>query len=157
MQSSAADGASGTAARLWRLGGLAPFYTALGATVVKHSAHSCVYYAGFQLAQRHAREWLHSTVRGDLAAGFLAGVAAGTVNNPFDVVKSRQQAHAHRAAPSSRDSSVFAGIVQIARREGASTLFTGWGAKVARLGPGSAIIFAVYHAIKERLDEAARP
>ena len=36
-----------------------------------------------------------ATLRGDLAAGFAAGVAAGTVNNPFDVVKTRAQAAVH--------------------------------------------------------------
>eukprot|EP00966_Prymnesium_polylepis_P241513 5585191-Prymnesium_polylepis.1 len=136
---------------MWRRGGVAPFYTGLGATVCKHSAHSMVYFAGFRQCQCSARAALGTNVRGDLAAGFVAGCAAGTVNNPFDVVKSREQAMAHALTPGSRAPGVLAGLQRVARAEGVGALFSGWTAKVLRLGPGSAIIFAVYHAALDRL------
>ena len=85
--------------------------------VAKHSCHSCVYFATFAEMQAHLQAppraaaahtgAAHSAaahapggsgqagqgrrVGGSLGAGFVAGVAAGTVNNPFDVLKSRQQ------------------------------------------------------------------
>lgn len=142
------------AAGLWRRGGVRIFYTGLGATVAKHSAHSMVYFASFGRCQPPFRTRLQSRVCGDLAAGFVAGCAAGAVNNPFDVLKSRAQAAAHTSTPSTaaiaRDG-VLRGLVHVARSEGIGRLFAGVGAKVARLGPGSAIIFAVYHAVLERL------
>ena len=87
------------------------------ATVAKHSCHSCVYFATFAEMQAHLQAppraaaahtgAAHSAaahapggsgqagqgrrVGSSLGAGFVAGVAAGTVNNPFDVLKSRQQ------------------------------------------------------------------
>ena len=145
-----------TARALWARAGVASFYTGLGATVIKHSAHSMVYFGAFQGAQPAARSAMRSHVRGDLVAGFVAGVAAGTVNNPFDVLKTRLQAGAHRELRALRQqqqhAGVAKGIAHILRVEGMMALFYGWTAKVARLGPGSALIFAVYHSILERLE-----
>ena len=132
---------------LWQRGGLMPFYTGLGATVAKHSAHSMVYFASFRRTQSGARSIIGSHVGGDLVAGLFAGVAAGTVNNPFDVVKSRQQV---RAQCSTSTHGLCSGLAHVVRRKGVQALFSGWRAKVARLGPGSGIIFAVYHAVLER-------
>lgn len=103
-------------------------------------------------------------MRASLGAGFVAGVAAGTVNNPFDVVKSRQQVAAAAglrghtlgaAAAAQRVARVSPGLLadmaELVRAEGVSALFRGWGAKVARLGPGSAIIFATHGLMVEAL------
>lgn len=143
------------AVRLWQRGGIRTLYTGLWPTVCKHSVHSCVYFASFGQCQPRARGALQSRVQGDLASGFVAGCAAGAVNNPFDVLKSRVQASAHmRSMPRDGDApstSVLRGLAHIIRHEGAGTLFAGLGAKVCRLGPGSAIIFAVYHAVLDRL------
>jgi hypothetical protein len=57
-------------------------------------------------------------------------------------------AHKPDALPST---SLLTGMATIVRAEGVAALFAGWAAKVARLGPGSAIIFAVYHAVLVRL------
>ena len=138
------------AARLWQSGRLAAFYTGISATVAKHSAHSTVYFGTFRAMQHGARAALDSHVRGDALAGFAAGIAGGTVNNPFDVVKSRAQVAAH--LPGS--ASLVAGLARVVRTGGASALFAGWTAKVLRLGPGSAVIFASYHCVLERLARA---
>ena len=135
------------AARLWQTGRLAAFYTGIGATVVKHSLHSMVYFSTFRNMQHGARAALQSHVRGDAVAGFAAGVAAGTVNNPFDVVKSRAQVAAHLPG----GASLVTGLMHVLHTGGASALFAGWTAKVLRLGPGSAVIFATYNCVLERL------
>ena len=136
------------AARLWRTGRFAAFYTGVSATVAKHSAHSMVYFGAFRSLQHWARAALQSHVRGDAMAGFAAGVAAGTVNNPFDVLKSRAQVSAHLPGCASF---LVADFAQVVRTGGARALFAGWTAKVLRLGPGSAVIFATYHCVLERL------
>ena len=156
VHTAATTTARSIAASLWARG-LATFYVGVAATVCKHSAHSAAYFASFRRLQPTARAALSSKVRGDLAAGFAAGLAAGTVNNPFDVLKTRQQALAlrdartkARTAPSSPPG-LLAGLRHVVRTEGVTALFAGWRAKVLRLGPGSAIVFAVYHAVLERL------
>merc|ERR1719464_2377785 len=91
----------------------------------------------------------------DLGAGFVAGVAAATANNPFDVVKTRQQvgaaaglsshAVAREFAASRRSLSQWA--AELARTEGPAAFYKGYVAKVARLGPGSALIFCTYEQV----------
>lgn len=150
--------ATHVASTLWRAGGLTALYAGLSATVAKHTAHSMCYFAVFQQAQGRARRLARSRVGGDLAAGFAAGVAAGTANNPFDVVKTRVQVTATAGATglpavaaAGAELGLAGSLLALARREGAAALFQGWTAKVARLGPGSAIIFAVYHAVYDGL------
>ena len=163
MQTARADhvalGARAMATRLWQTDGLAALYAGLGATVCKHTAHSCVYFGVFRATQPSARAAGRSQIRGDLTAGFTAGVAAGTVNNPFDVVKTRQQAAALQKAAGTAgrpNASTMACLRTILMEEGLRALFAGWGAKVARLGPGSAIIFATYHAVNDALCGSGR-
>ena len=96
-----------------------------------------------------------------LAAGAAAGVAASVVNNPFDVVKSRAQVAAaagldgHALAADfgavARRGPLWSDLRRIATVEGPLALWRGFGAKVARLAPGSAIIFTVNDAVLRAL------
>merc|ERR1719203_2501025 len=89
---------------------------------------------------------------GDLGGGFVAGCSAATVNNPFDVVKTRMQvgaasgvsSHAVAQEFGASRTSMLGGMCNLVRTEGWLSLYKGYIAKVARLGPGSAIIFCVY-------------
>jgi len=126
--------------------------------VSKHAAHSCFYFAAFHETKKLAPAGEMSRAREmawDLGAGFVAGVAAATANNPFDVVKTRQQAGAaavegHAAGAefaAARGRSLPAWALELVRTEGATGLYKGYVAKVGRLGPGSAIIFCVYNQV----------
>jgi hypothetical protein len=104
-------------------------------------------------------------------AGFIAGSAAGIVNNPFDILKSRQQVAASAALPNhllaqdylrqhhsslsdngtskrwiiwKSKNGVIYNLVSLIKTEGLISLTRGLSAKLLRLGPGSAIIFVVY-------------
>jgi solute carrier family 25 2-oxodicarboxylate transporter 21 len=71
-------------------------------------------------------------------AGLIAGTIATTLNNPFDVVKSRIQ----NVLPGQprRYNWVWPGIFKIAREEGWKALYKGYLPKVLRLGPGGGIM-----------------
>ena len=88
--------------------------------------------------------------------GFAAAAAATVATHPLDLAKTRLQtlragagARASSSSSSSSSSSVFSIARDVARREGASRLFAGCGARVAAVAPGSAISFFAYEIIKE--------
>ena len=162
-------------------GGLSAWYSGLGATVAKHSIHSCVYFASFAEVRRAcvpadesrrersrersrvcaADESTSSVVSvlSSASAGFVAGICAGVCNNPFDVLKSRQQVAAAAALRGHELAGDYArvargGLPSLVRAEGVCILWRGLGAKLLRLGPGSAIIFTVYEAVLRRLAHA---
>lgn len=142
------------AAAMLRSGGARSLYSGLAATMAKHSAHSMFYFAAFHQSKKLVPAQPSPAVRilSDLAAGFVAGCVAATANNPFDVVKTRMQVGAasgvssHAVAREFADSnrSALAWARELVATEGMAALYKGYGAKVLRLGPGSAIIFSVY-------------
>lgn len=158
-QGSTATGMVAFATSMLRHGGLRSVYCGLGATVAKHTAHSCFYFAAFHEAKKLAPKATAGSklqqIGVSLCSGFIAGVAAATANNPFDVVKTRQQVGAasvlsHHAAAqefSGLQRSLWSWASHLMRTEGPAAFYKGYVAKVARLGPGSAIIFCVYEQI----------
>jgi len=167
MQSEKASGASAStgmlafASAMVRSGGVSCLYAGLTATMAKHTAHSCFYFASFHQGKQllNSGDGQPSRIQRvaiDLSAGFIAGCAAATANNPFDVAKTRLQvgaasgvskhavAQEFAAASSSRPRSTAGMMMDLIRADGPQALYKGYVAKVARLGPGSAIIFAVY-------------
>ena len=63
------------------------------------------------------------------------------------------EAAAARVAPSAglRGAGLLSELAALARAEGVGALFCGWRAKVARLGPGSAIILTTHSLLMEEL------
>jgi solute carrier family 25 uncoupling protein 8/9 len=83
-----------------------------------------------------------------LAASAVTGLVVTTATAPIDVVKVRVYAEASRPGGARSPLRVAADLV---RTEGVSSLFKGWTAQYARLGPQSVITFVVL----ERLRAAA--
>ncbi len=94
--------------------------------------------------------------------GFAAAAAATVATHPLDLAKTRLQTLRASGGASSESSeakrkaggrfaspSIFSIARDVARREGASRLFAGCGARVAAVAPGSAISFFVYENVKE--------
>eukprot|EP00933_Yihiella_yeosuensis_P039573 TRINITY_DN33637_c0_g1_i1.p1 TRINITY_DN33637_c0_g1~~TRINITY_DN33637_c0_g1_i1.p1 ORF type:complete len:301 (+),score=76.28 TRINITY_DN33637_c0_g1_i1:66-968(+) len=155
---SAAHGTLAFGAAMIRTGGVSSLYAGLGATVAKHTAHSMFYFAAFhetkKLAPKPQEGSKVQQICIDLGAGFVAGCAAATANNPFDVVKTRQQVGSASAVSShevakefSQKEGMFGVAMDLLRRDGIGAFYKGYVAKVARLGPGSAIIFAMYEQV----------
>mmetsp|Transcript_106142 Transcript_106142/g.299038 ORF Transcript_106142/g.299038 Transcript_106142/m.299038 type:complete len:306 (+) Transcript_106142:109-1026(+) len=153
---SAPTGTLAFAAAMVRTGGIASLYTGLAATVTKHTAHSMFYFAAFHETKKLAPKGQEAgpvvKIGWDLGAGFVAGCAAATANNPFDVVKTRQQVGAASAVSnhavakefSVAKRSLVGWMMELVRTEGPQALYKGYFAKVARLGPGSALIFCMF-------------
>merc|ERR1712107_669021 len=98
--SSAPTGMLQFARSMVQAGGVSSLYSGLCATMAKHTAHSCFYFAAFHETKKFAPVGQKSRaekVFWDLGSGFVAGCAAATANNPFDVVKTRQQVGAASA------------------------------------------------------------
>ena len=96
------------------------------------------------------------------ACGFAAAAVATVATHPPDLAKTRLQTlrtEPKRAetVPGSKseksatrkNKNVFSIARDVFRREGATRLFAGCGARVAAVAPGSAISFFVYEGIKE--------
>jgi len=163
MQSEKAAGATAPlgmlafASNMLRQSGIGALYSGLLATVAKHTAHSCFYFAAFHETKKLAPKKCSRTeqIGWDMTGGFIAGCAAATANNPFDVVKTRQQVAAacgvqHHAAAkefSATKRNVASWMGELVKTEGVVALYKGYGAKVARLGPGSALIFCIYEQV----------
>jgi len=146
-------------------GGVGAWYSGLGTTVAKHSIHSCVYFAShaelMALSRAPSKAATEAErVRWSAAAGFVAGVLAGVCNNPFDVLKSRQQVAAAGGLRGHELGGDYARVstsaIALVRQDGVRILWRGLGAKLLRLGPGSAIIFGVYEAVLGRIAPAER-
>jgi len=75
-------------------------------------------------------------------AGFVAGTVATTLNNPFDVVKSRVQ----NVLPGQerRYNWAWPGMFKVYREEGVKALYKGYVPKVLRLGPGGGIMLVAF-------------
>ena len=75
-------------------------------------------------------------------AGFVAGTIATTLNNPFDVVKSRVQ----NVLPGQerRYNWAWPGMFKVYREEGFKALYKGYVPKVHRLGPGGGIMLVAF-------------
>eukprot|EP00913_Durusdinium_trenchii_P033218 g31096.t3 len=135
---SAATGMATFAMAMVRTGGVASLYAGLGATVAKHTAHSCFYFAAFHETKKFAPKGSSrfQQICWDLLSGFIAGCAAATANNPFDVVKTRQQVVAASALSShaagqegefaTGPTSIGAVALGLIRQDGLSGLYKGY-------------------------------
>ncbi|GAB4821622.1 hypothetical protein N2152v2_008668 [Parachlorella kessleri] len=87
------------------------------------------------------------------ASGFVAACIGPTLNNPFDVVKTRMQA-------ASRGGVVYNGffhcLTTIAKNEGPKALWKGLTPRLARTPPGQAIVWAVSDQITGYVEKKRR-
>ena len=90
-----------------------------------------------------------STLGRNFTAGVIAGTAATVINTPFDVVASRMR----NVLPGEPTPYRWAwpSLARIAREEGPRALWKGFGAKVARLGPGGGIMLVVFELVSNWL------
>lgn len=82
--------------------------------------------------------------------GFVSGSLASVINIPFDVAKSRIQGP--QPVPGTvKYKATLQSIGLVYKEEGFMALYKGLTAKVARLGPGGAIMLVVYDYVFEYL------
>jgi solute carrier family 25 2-oxodicarboxylate transporter 21 len=88
-------------------------------------------------------------------AGTLGGIAATTVNTPFDVVKTRIQSRLPGSDKVAPYRFAWPGVAHIVRIEGVRGLYRGYLAKVLRLGPGGGILLVVFDKVSSMLQKYA--
>ncbi|TMW64185.1 hypothetical protein Poli38472_012807 [Pythium oligandrum] len=135
--------------QVFRSGGSGALLSGLGATLARDVPFSAIYWTAFETSQRHVRETELSRGQRAFVCGALSGAIAATVTTPFDVVKTLQQVQATKEGASI--ASILRDIVQ---RRGVAGLFTGLGARLARVAPSCAIMISCYELGKEKLGVA---
>jgi solute carrier family 25 protein 39/40 len=88
-------------------------------------------------------------------SGSLSGAAAALLTTPFDVVKTRVQAHEQVVERQcDRRTSLVHVLRQIVRTEGVRGAFSGAVARLAKIAPACAIMISSYEVGKRWLDRA---
>jgi hypothetical protein len=132
---------------LWR--GLAP-------TLLRDVPFSMIYWLGFERIRAALEERLQASEESAIdrftvafAAGAVSGAVAATVTTPFDVVKTRMQIQLYkmRHLPDAQ-AEVMPMIHRIVAEEGASGMFAGLGARLAKVAPACAIMISSYEVSK---------
>ena len=84
-----------------------------------------------------------------------SGTVAAVLTNPFDVVKTRQQAMPAAGAAADGAPVTISGILRnTVQQEGVRGLYRGLGVRVAKIAPATALFMGTYEAVKQ-LDVAA--
>jgi len=78
------------------------------------------------------------------STGFIAGIVGPCLNNPVDVAKTRIM------SGDPRYRAMLTTIMTVAREEGVRQLWKGYVARLARIGPGYAVQWAVVDAVQQR-------
>jgi len=119
--------------------GVLALYNGLEAQLWRNGTWNAAYFGTINWAKNNIPTpgWAGDSYK-NFQAGLIAGTLATTLNNPFDVVKSRVQ----NVLPGQtrRYNWTLPGIVKVWREEGFKALYKGYVPKVLRLGPGGGIM-----------------
>ena len=147
--------------RTFRTEGVAGLYRGFGAILVGGTPGTMVYLCSYdiikdRLSTLNTRQDADFMVH--FAAGMLAETLACIIYVPVDVIKERLQVqHSTFTTGSSTNTSTnnhnyrnsMDALRQIAKNEGLSGIYRGYGATLASFGPFSALYFVVYERLKQ--------
>jgi hypothetical protein len=128
--------------------GIRGFYGGYGTVFMFSMPTNAVYFASYSAFKRDYRNRFGDNSASDLAAGFSAQICASVLWTPFDVVKQRLQVQNQNARGAE---GVFGMIRQIAAKDGWIALYRGIFAGWAVWCPFSAIYFATFERVNEKL------
>jgi len=141
-----------------RTGGVRSLWRGVGPTLLRDVPFSMMYWLGYESIRAAAEQRVGTDdVAGRFAVAFLAGAGSGSVaavlTTPFDVAKTRVQIEMYkeaRAAPGRRCAvpSTVGVLSRVVREEGPAALFSGLGARVAKVAPACAIMISSYEVCK---------
>lgn len=133
--------------------GVLSLWRGLGASILRDVPFSGLYWLGYERAQLYltpAGE--HRTPLRSFAAGAASGSVAAAVTTPFDVLKTRMQVEMYRGgvdpAERRRIPTYRSILTAMLAEEGASVLWRGTVARVARVAPSCGIMIGAYEAGK---------
>lgn len=104
----------------------------------------------FELLKRYVPQDEWYTPAAKLVAGAAAGIGAQTLTYPGDTIRRRMQTNGIKGEAKVYRNS-WDCMMQIIRKEGAGTLFSGLKANLVRALPGAAIQFYAYDSFKAML------
>jgi solute carrier family 25 (mitochondrial 2-oxodicarboxylate transporter), member 21 len=127
--------------------GVLALYRGLTPQLWRNAAWNSTYFSLIgTVKQRWADQGVEQSMQRDFCIGVVAGALATSFATPFDVAKSRMQ---------NRGDVEYRGATHALRciyeAEGFRALYKGFGARLARLGPGGGIMIASYSGLREFL------
>ncbi|GLD93764.1 hypothetical protein PINS_up002369 [Pythium insidiosum] len=128
-------------------GGYRALRRGIGATLARDVPFSAIYWTTYESTQRLASERVESTrIQRAFVCGAISGSLAATITTPFDVVKTL-----HQVQSVETHASIASTLREIYQSRGVPGLFTGLGARLARVAPSCAIMISCYELGKLRL------
>mmetsp|Transcript_7722 Transcript_7722/g.8190 ORF Transcript_7722/g.8190 Transcript_7722/m.8190 type:complete len:293 (+) Transcript_7722:87-965(+) len=134
---------------IWKEYGIAGFYKGAFATILKQSSNQGLRFMAFG----QYKEFMTNGGKDKLSVGaaFLGGMVSGlfstTLNNPFDVVKTRMQ-----GSKASMYKNTFDCFIQMYKVEGFLSFYSGLVPRLGRVLPGQGIIFMSFETIQAWVD-----
>lgn len=142
------------------MNGVFDLWRGLGPTLLRDVPFSMLYWLGYDrfqsaegvnaMATRIVGPPSGAPSRHRFTVSFMSGCASGflaaVLTHPFDVVKTRQQAHVKAATPccSPLPSSTYRAMMTIVQTEGPGALYAGIVARAAKVAPACAIMISSY-------------
>lgn len=135
--------------------GLSSLWRGLAATLWRDVPFSGVYWLSYERLKTgftvslfpHAAPSFWQTFAVAFLSGTVAGAGAAVISTPFDVIKTRRQVQVYRlkqcGAPCVPQGTIDL-LRFIAREEGSAGLFSGLGARIAKVAPACAIMISSY-------------
>ncbi|CAM9337116.1 unnamed protein product, partial [Phaeothamnion confervicola] len=134
------------------------FFKGLGATFGRDVIPHGVWFASWEASKRQFAAWegvseAHISAAAHLASGAVAATVAWLVGYPFDVIKTRMQAHGGGSGGDAAEFSLsMTGMARrMQAREGVAVFYRGLGLKLARAIPQSAVGFYLYETVAKFL------
>jgi len=131
------------------------YYKGIGATLISGAPYVGLQMAFYEVFKRNVPEKIYfndkliieSSIFHKLICGALAGLVAQTISYPGDTVRKRMISNGIGGKPKHYKHSLDC-LIQIYRKEGFRSFFTGMRTNVARCIPEAAIQFAAYEYLK---------
>jgi len=137
--------------------GVGVLWRGLGATLWRDVPFSALYFTGYELGKvlltgAGFGENKASSFWTEFSSSFVVGAGSGCIaavaTHPFDVVKTRLQAEAGRAA---HGSSVISAVSSIMHRDGVRGLFRGLSPRLAKVAPSCGIMIGSFEVVTRLL------
>ncbi|CAG7836079.1 unnamed protein product [Allacma fusca] len=132
---------------LYAVKGIKGFWLGWGPTIMRDVPFSAVYWAGYDMLKKIARQGEQPDLSFSFFAGATSGTFAATVTLPFDVVKTHKQIELGESdfgQKSPKLSSTYQVIRRIVTSQGVKGLFTGIVPRVVKVAPACAIMISSY-------------
>lgn len=147
-------------AQLVRTRGISTLFTGLQITLWRDVPFSGIYWSSYEFFKSQIGSYLNAdfnAVNSDnndwkvFTTSFLSGSISGTIaalfTNPFDVGKTRLQITSQKQSDNGKNGprpSMFNFLVQIYKKEGLGSLYSGFGPRVIKIAPSCAIMISSY-------------